>query len=522
MDIKTIIKRLRSYRNVSIQLDLKSISDKQKEIIESLVAAGTVADEIFWHQSSQDAINIREQYKDRPGPEKDYIEINYGPYDRLFDFRRFIGNGALQKPAGAGFYPEDLSKKEFLNYVRKHPEKREGFEDPYTIIQRTPDGLEAKYYHQVYKSDIHRMTAYMLKAAEMTTNLSLRSYLLERAQALHTDQYYQSDLNWMNLKDNLIDTVIGPIENYEDRLFNYKSAYEAAVMVKDITTSEELAVYKKHLNHLEKILPIDDKFKKVNMGARNILEIVNIAYFGGDFQAGVKTIAASLPNDEKIIRTRGAKKQLYKNIIEAKFDKILIPIANLLIAKQQKSLVSKEKFISQVLLHEISHTVGPNYVKNSTKPVRKALQEKYSIIEECKADVLAIYFVPYFSEVFSLTQSDIRKHYITYVSNLFRSIRFGVDEAHGLANLIQLNVLKKGEVLRRQKHSGTYSVAFNLLHKSITKLASQLLMIEIHGDYDGALKLIADYGYMTSEIEDTIEKLNNIPRDLNLSFQLNF
>lgn len=522
MDIKTIINRLKSYINVSIQLDLKSIPDKQKEIIECLVAAGTVADEIFWHQSSQDAINIREQYKDRPGPERDYIELNYGPYDRLFDFRRFIGNGALHKPAGAGFYPEDLSKKEFLNYVKKHPEKREGFEDPYSIIRRTPDGLEAEYYHQVYANDIHRMTAYMLKAAEMSTNLSLRSYLLERARALQTDRYYQSDLIWMNLKNNLIDTVIGPIENYEDRLFNYKSAYEAAVMVKDIPTSEELAVYKKHLNQLEKILPIADEFKKENVGSRNILEIVNIAYFGGDFQAGVKTIAASLPNDEKIIKSRGAKKQLYKNIIEAKFDKILVPISNILIAKQQKLLLSKEKFISQILLHEISHTIGPNYVKNSSIPVRKALQEKYSVIEECKADVLAIYFAPYFSKVFSLTKSDIKKHYVTYVSNLFRSIRFGVDEAHGLANLIQLNVLKKGEVLRRQKNSGIYSVEFNLLHTCITKLAAQLLMIEIHGDYDGALKLIADYGYMTSEIEDTVEKLNNVPRDLNLSFQLNY
>jgi hypothetical protein len=521
MDINSIREKLKTYIKVDISLDLNSLPDHQKQVIEHLVAAGTIADEIFWQQSSHDAISIREQYKNQPGPIKDYIKINYGPYDRLNGFKRFIGKGPDQKPLGAGFYPEDLSRGEFSQYLIDYPENNNIFENLYTVILRSTDGLKSQFYHQVYKSEILQITRQLEKAAKITNNGTLRSYLLERAQALKTDQYYQSDLAWMNLKDNQIDIVIGPIENYEDLLFNFKTAYEAAVMVKDIPASEELAMYKKHLYNLEKNLPVEDKYKNPTMGSENILEIVNIAYFGGDFQAGVKTIAASLPNDEKVINEKGAKKQLYKNIMQAKFDRILLPIANLLISDNQKSLVSKNKFISQVILHEISHTIGPTYIVGGSKSVRKALQEKYSIIEECKADILGIYAVRYFDNVFSLAKTEIAEHYITYVAGLFRSIRFGINEAHGLANLIQLNFLLKWRVITREQYTEKYSVDIESIHQTVSQLAEKLLMIEALGDYNEALKFIDNYGNLTNETFDTIKKLNKIPTDLDLKFNLN-
>jgi hypothetical protein len=521
MNNKIINEKLNAYTGVVISPDLKSIPDNQKQIFEYLIAAGKVADEIFWKQSSHDAITIRDQYKNQPGPLKDYIRINYGPYDRLGEFRRFVGKGLDKKPLGAGFYPEDLSREEFSQYLKDHPKVKDLFENLYTIILKTNDGLKAQFYHQVYKNEILQISLHLEKAAGLTRNISLKSYLQKRVQAVQTDQYYSSDLAWMNLKDNQIDIVIGPIENYEDRLFNYKTAYEAAVMVKDIPGSEELAVYLKHLNNLEKILPLEDKYKKTTVGSGNILEIVNIVYFGGDYQAGVKTIAASLPNDEKVISEKGAKKQLYKNIMEAKYDKILIPIADLLLSDNQKSFLSKSKFISQVLLHEISHTIGPNYVMNMNLSVRKALQDKYAIIDECKADILGIYTVPYFADIFTLPNSEMKKQYVTYTAGLFRSIRFGIDEAHGLANLIQLNFLMKWDVIRREKHSDKYSVEADSFHKIVTRLAEKLLMIEAHGDYDKALKFIDEYGKITSETSDAIQKLNMIPTDIDLNFKLN-
>jgi hypothetical protein len=521
MDINSIKQRLKAYTKVNISLDLVSLSSNQRGIIENLVAAGKIADQLFWHQSSHDALKIREEYKDQTGPIKDYIEINYGPYDRLHEFQRFIGNGPPQKPMGAGFYPEDLSHEEFITYLRKKPENKDTFENLYTILTRDGNGLKAEFYHKVFQNEIQQISKYLETAASLTQNSSLRSYFLKRSQALQTDQYYESDIAWMDLDNNQIDMVIGPIENYEDRLFNYKTAYEAAVMIKDIPASEELAVYKEHLNNLEQNLPIENSYKKVIAGSDNSLEIVNIAYFGGDYQAGVKTIAASLPNDERVIKEKGAKKQLYKNIMEAKFDKILVPIAGLLLQSKQKSHVSKERFISQVLLHEISHTIGPNYVVNKTETVRKSLRERYSIIEECKADILGVYAVSYIASVFSLSKEEILEHYVTYVAGLFRSIRFGVDEAHGLANLIQLNFLTQQKVLHLDSRSETYFVNVEILHQSVAELARILLMIEAHGDYEEALKLIDTYGELTSETKDTIEKLHLIPTDLNLSFKLN-
>jgi len=254
MNIHKISERLKDYIKVNISLNLKSLPDHQKQIIEYLIAAGHIADEIFWRQSSPDAIKIREQYKNQTGPEKDYIGINYGPYDRLNEFRRFVGKGPDQKPLGACFYPEDLSREEFLKYLKDHPENKNTFEDLYTVIYRTYNTLKTKFYHQIYKSEILQISSHLEKSADITKNPSLKSYLLERVQAMQTDQYFQSDLAWLNLKDNQIDLVIGPIENYEDRLFNYKTAYEAAVMVKDIPGSNELAVYINHLNNLEKKL----------------------------------------------------------------------------------------------------------------------------------------------------------------------------------------------------------------------------------------------------------------------------
>jgi hypothetical protein len=520
LDKNTIRKKLKAYQQVDIALDLKSLPENQKQVIEYLVAAGKVADQIFWQQSSPDALKVREQYKTQYGPIKEYIEINYGPYDRLHAHNRFVGTGPDVKPPGAGFYPEDLSRKEFLDYLKENPGKKDFFENLYTVISRTGNRLQAQFYHEVYQKEIHRLSIYLENAVSLSQNISLNTYLLERSQAMQTDQYYLSDLAWMNLNDNLIDIVIGPIENYEDRLFNYKTAYEAAVMIKDIPASEELEVYKRHLNNLEQNLPVEDNYKKTEEGSGNILEIVNIAYFGGDFQAGVKTIAVSLPNDEKVISEKGAKKQLYKNIMEAKFDQILVPIAGFLIDEKQKFLLSKERFISQVLLHEISHTIGPNYVTGKSETVRKSLQEKYSIIEECKADILGIYAVPYFTKVFSLKKEDIVEHYVAYVAGLFRSIRFGVEEAHGLANLIQLNFLTKRKVMRLDSQTGRYSVDFETFHRVVTELARILLKIEAHGDYEEALKFIDLFGQITSENSETIGKLNDIPIDLDLKFDL--
>jgi hypothetical protein len=521
MDINTIQQRLNSYARVDIRSDLKHLRNQEKQMINELVSAGKIVDDIFWKQSSHDALRIREQYYHHEGPIREYIEINYGPYDRLHDQERFVGEGPVKKPLGAGFYPENLTHNEFLGFVEQHPNIKEAFESLYTVIKREKGKLIAVPYSRCYETEIKQIRLHLEKAAQFSSNPSFNTYLIQRAQDLQSDNYFKSDHIWLELKDNEIDLVIGPIENYEDRLFNFKAAFEAAIMIKDIPASKELDLYKTHLNNLEKNLPIDDQYKRDSIGVDNKLEIVNIIYFGGDYQVGVKTIAASLPNDEKVISEKGAKKQLYKNIMEAKFDNILFPIADVLIEKKQRPYLSKERFLSQVLLHEISHTIGPNYVAGSSETVRRSLRDKYAIIEECKADILGIFSLEYLKKVFSIDKNDVLEHYITFTAGLFRSIRFGVEEAHGLANLIQLNFFQENGIIIRENSSGKYNVDPEKFHSGVSELAERLLRIEVNGDYNEAESLIENYGNLKEHTIEDIERLKTIPSDLNLTFQIN-
>ncbi len=519
MTEQQIKERVDSYARVVVSPDYSILDEGQQKVVTELLAAARLADEVFWRQSDHDAIATREAFSEKPGPVQDYARINYGPYDRIHEGHRFVGEGPKVKPKGAGFYPADMSREEFEKFVADHPEQKEALENLYSVVVRENGELKAVPYHVAYADLTDRIAKHLADAAGFATNPSLKKYLDLRAQAIQSDDYYLSDLAWMDLKDNLIDIVIGPIENYEDGMFNYKAAFEAAVMLKDVPASAELDVYKKYLDALEQNLPIESKYKKPSAGSGNVLEVVNIAYFGGDYQAGIKTIAASLPNDERVISERGAKKQLYKNIIEAKFDKILIPLADRLIAAEQRAEISREAFVSQVLLHELSHTLGPDYVYGTEQSVRRALKEKYSIIEECKADVLGIYHLSFLKDKLGLSDEDLARNYVTYLAGLFRSIRFGYKEAHGAANLIQLNFLEANDVVQRDEATNSYSVDTARFHNVISKLATELLMIEALGDYDEAVKLIAEMGAIQPHTLGDIHRLEDIPRDLDLIFE---
>ncbi len=322
----------------------------------------------------------------------------------------------------------------------------------------------------------------------------------------------------MDLTDNNIDVVIGPIENYEDGMFNYKTAYECAVVVKDPAGTAELQMYKKHIDAFEQALPIDPKYRRASAGSGNVLEVVNIVYFGGDFQAGVKTIAASLPNDPRVTEKKGGKKQMYKNMMEAKFETIVKPIAEVVLEKGLLEFVDKHAFTSFVTLHEVSHTLGRPYVYGNEKlSVRKGMKDRYSTIEECKADVLGLYNSKLLRRENAINDVQMIRTMVTYVAGLFRSLRFGAEEAHGQANLMQLNwFIEKGSLLKNA--DGTYAINFDQFMDNASDLARAVLTVEIEGDYDGAGKLIEKYGRMNPEIDTIIKKLSHIPRDLNTTY----
>ncbi|HOQ49200.1 MAG TPA: peptidase, partial [Candidatus Kapabacteria bacterium] len=383
------------FAKIEITADVSHLSQRERALLEKLIEAGKLCDAIFWKQSSHDAIAVRDSLIKLNTEEAkiflEYVNINYGPYDVLNENVRFVGVGPEKRPPGGGFYPEDITKEEFENHIKNNPKDKEAFESQYSVIVRENGGLKAIPYHHYYP-ETEKLAKLLEEAAELADNPTLKNYLILRAKATRTDDYYESDMAWMDIENSNIDVIIGPIENYSDALYNYKTAYEAVVMVKDIEASKELEMFQKHIPDFQNNLPYDKKFIEPVKTEKEILQIVNVVYFGGDCQKGTKTIAAALPNDPRVHETKGGKKSMFKNMMEAKFKTIVVPIANEIIAPELRGYVDSKAFTSFVTLHEVSHTLGRGYVYGSKDlTVRKALKERYSAIEETKADILSMF-----------------------------------------------------------------------------------------------------------------------------------
>ena len=520
-ELKTLIQR---FADVEIKVDMSHLTEKQKQLVLKLVEASKYADNIFWKQTSHDALAFVEELREKNDEEAklalEYAMIHYGPYDRIEEETRFYGEGDSTRFHGGAFYPKDMSKAEFESYLEMNPNEAESLKNQYSVVVRRGNKFKALPYNRVYAEDIKPLTQKLREAAALAENPSLKAYLTARAMAIETDDYYDSDVKWMQLKDNDIDIVIGPIENYEDGLFNYRTAYEAAVMIKDPIGTKELELFKSHIDQLEQNLPSDKKYHRETAGKGNVLEVVNIVYFGGDFQSGIKTIAASLPNDPKVHNEFGGKKQMYKNMMAAKYQKMVVPIADVLIAPESRKYINETAFTTFVTMHEVSHTLGRGFVYGKPEQkVREALKEHYSPIEEAKADVLGIYNIDYFAKNGTYTDEQLKQFYVTYLAGLFRSIRFGATEAHGKANIAQMVYLKEQGSLSRN-NLGYWVVHFDKFHEGIRQLGKKLLHIQAEGSYEEADRFLNTYGKLTSDIQADIEKLNHIPRDLNTRYAI--
>lgn len=515
-----VASRLNEFARVKIEADLSHLTAREMQMIKLLVRAGKFADAIYWKQNTPDGITIRDSLaamlKGDARALHAYVLFHYGPYDAIYDNERFVGIGPEKKPLGANLYPLDLTKEEFTSYIEKYPDQKQALESQYTVVARDNGKLKAIPYYEAY-SETEEIAKLLEEAANYCDNESLKTYLLLRAKDLRKGDFLESDMAWMDLKNNNIDIVIGPIENYIDALFNYKTAYECILMVKDFEATKELEMYESMLDEFEHRLPVDKKYIRKTVGKGNILQIVNVVYFGGDCQAGIKTIAASLPNDPRVIESKGAKKSMFKNMMEAKFDKILRPISNIILDGKQAQYVDKKAFTSFVTLHEVSHTLGLSYVYGKQDlPVRKALQETYSAIEECKADVLGMYNHKHLLDLKKIDAEYMEKAMITYLVGLYRSIRFGAEEAHGKSNLIQLNFLtEKGAI---QFKGSKVFLNDKIFMDKIEELARIVLTIQAEGNYQAALELLEKYGKMNDNIRNILKKLNSVPRDINTTY----
>jgi hypothetical protein len=516
--------RLEAYAPVRLAMDTSALPAGERAAIPELLRAVRAVDAIYWKQLGPQALEARDATADAGDPVgmlyRDFVAVNYGPFDIRNDMERFLDTptGGPRLP-GAGFYPPDMTRKEFDERLGTHPDLRPSFEKMNTVLRRVDGVLLAIPYEQLYRDDLETAAEALRQAAQDVSSPGLRRYLSLRAAALLSGDYHASDVAWLEMKDNLIDTVIGPIETYEDRLLGLKAAYEGAVLVKDVRGSRALEVYLGQMDALQAALPVDPKDRSATPGKGNVLEVLNVVRFGGDFNAGIKTVAASLPNDERVIQEHGARKQIYRNVLEAKFDVILQPIAQALLAKKGTATVTRDAFVTNVLLHELSHTLGADYVAgHADLTVRKALRDRYAPIEEAKADVVGLWDLRTLRTQEILGDDEVHSGDLTWLASLFRSVRFGTEEAHGLANAVQLGFLMhEGAILFDAKH-GEFSLHDKRFDPALMALTKELLEIEGSGDSDRAGRFLKQYGTLDPAVREALKKIAAVPVDVTFTY----
>ncbi|WP_115869957.1 dipeptidyl-peptidase 3 family protein [Marinoscillum furvescens] len=496
--------KLAAYKSVKLTTDLSQLSESEKQMIPKLIEAAKIMDELFWYEAYGQKDSLLSTLEDEAT--RKFTQINYGPWDRLQNNEPFIA-GVGPKPAGANFYPADMTKEEF------EAADLEDKKSLYTFLRRDENGdLMTVPYRTMFAEEVAAASALLLECADIAEDEGLKNYLKLRAEALLTDEYQPSDMAWMDMKSNGIDVVIGPIENYEDALYNYKAAHEAYVLVKDKSWSERLSKYAAFLPELQRGLPVAAAYKAEKPGSDADLNAYDVVYYAGDCNAGSKTIAINLPNDEEVQLAKGSRRLQLKNAMQAKFDEILVPISEILITPEQRQHITFDAFFGNTMFHEVAHGLGIKKTINGKGTVRDALKEHSSALEEGKADVLGMYMITQLHKKGEI-DGDIKDYYTTFMAGIFRSVRFGAASAHGKANMIRFNFFQQLGAFQKQE-DGTYAVDYNKMEEAMNALSEKILTLQGDGDYEGVDLLVKEMGLIGPELRADLLKLEAIPVDI--------
>ncbi|QRP64304.1 Zn-dependent hydrolase [Rhodanobacter sp. FDAARGOS 1247] len=506
-------KHLADYATVKLTADLSKFDAQQQQMIALLVEAADSMNALYWKQGWGDKDALLAQIGD-PSV-REFAEINYGPWDRLDNDKPFV-DGIGPRPAGAQFYPADMTKEQFEQSPLKD---KTGL---YTLLRRDDKGqLISVPYHEAYKAELEKTAGLLREAAKLAKDAGFRKYLTMRADALLSDDYQASDFAWMDMKSNPVDIVIGPIETYEDQLFGYKASYESYVLVKDQAWSAKLARFAKYLPELQRGLPVADKYKAEKPGSDADLNAYFAIYYGGDANVGAKTIAINLPNDEQVQLKKGTRRLQLENVMQAKFDKIMLPIGKELIADDQQKNLTFDAFFQNTMFHEVAHGLGIKNVLDksgldSKVTVRKALKDQASSFEEGKADILGLYMVSKLAAKGELDKSKLMDNYVTFLAGILRSVRFGASDAHAKANMVRFNFFKQQGAFSRDEASGRYRVDFDKMTAAMNALSAKLLTIQGDGDYEAAKQLTEQMGNVDAGLAGDLKRLDqaHIPVDI--------
>jgi hypothetical protein len=507
-ELAEIQKKVNEFVEVDLSTDISHLTTQDKEMLVYLFDAAQIMDDLFWKQiyGNKDELlaSINEPVV------QEFVKINYGPWEQLNNNKPFVKD-AIEQPAGVNFYPTDMSKEEF-----------EAFESPdktslYTVLRRDAEGkLITIPYHVEYKAELEKAAELVKKAAALAGDEGLKNYLNLRAEALVTSEYFASDMAWMDMKNNNIDFVVGPIENYTDGLYGYKAAFESFILIKDMEWSVKLAKFAALLPELQTKLPVATEYKTEVPGSSSDLGVYDAVYYAGDCNAGSKTIAINLPNDERVHIEKGSRKLQLKNSMNYKFEKILKPISEVVIDESQRQYIKFDAFFENVMFHEVAHGLGIKNTINNKGTVRDALKEKYSPIEEAKADILGLFLVTKLAEMGELGEKDLKDNYTTFLAGIFRSVRFGAASSHGQSNMIQFNYFNEQGAFTRDEVTGMFKVDYEKMAQAVSSLGEKILVIQGNGDYDAAAKLVEEMSVIKETLQGDLQRIAeaNIPRDI--------
>ncbi|MFC5569721.1 Zn-dependent hydrolase [Lysobacter yangpyeongensis] len=499
------------YATVPLKADLSHLDERTQRMVAKLIQAADLMNELAWKQNwGGDRAALLAQAPDEAT--RELVTLNFGPWDRLNEDTPLIP-GIKPRPPGAAFYPVGMTKEEFE--AAALPDKTSN----YTLLRRDATGkLVTVPYHVEYKAELERTAALLREAAELSGDQSFADYLRMRADALLSDDFRPSDMAWMDMKTNPVDIVIGPIETYEDQLFGYKAAYEGLVLIKDAEWSKKLARYAGYLPALQRGLPVDAKYKAEKPGAKADLNAYEAVYYAGDANVGAKTIAINLPNDEEVQLAKGTRRLQLENVMRAKFDAILVPIAKQLIAEDQLPHVTFDAFFEDVMFHEVAHGLGIKKTIDGKGTVDEALKDYASSFEEGKADILGLYMIDALAEKGELDKAKLMDNYVTFLAGILRSVRFGAADAHGKANMLRFNYFADAGAFSRDAN-GRYRVDFDKMRAAMNSLSGKLLTVQGDGDYAEAKRMTDTLGVIKPELAADLAKLKEAKIPVDIRFE---
>lgn len=520
-----LARQVAKFKPIHITYDSSELTANEKKMVEKLVDAAGLLDCIYWRQSDPEGLKLYLSLAGKHDQEsnllREYLKINGDRWDLINDNAPFVGTQPM--PPGHAFFPWGMRKQEFNDYVNAHPDQKAALYNPWTVVVRDGDGLKAVPYHTAYREFLIPMARDLREASELSPDPAFANFLRLRAHALLTDDYFQSDIAWLDLKNPKFDIIFAPYEVYLDGLLGVKTSYGASIMIRNDAESRKLAIYQKYVPELQESLPLPAADLPSKRGKQSPMEVVDGIYRSGDLLHGYQAVADNLPNDPRIHVLKGSKKIFWMNFMDARVENVIVPLAQRLMVPSQAALVNGDGTLQFVILHEISHGVGPSYVRSSGGKVEigEATGPEYSALEEAKADVVGMRCVYWLVQHGVIPKDKLDGIYASYLGETYRTIRFGIGEAHGKGSMMELSYLTEQGAIRRDPSSGLYEADFSKMPAAIDSLAKKLLTLEATGDRAGTEAWFKEYAVMPPELAATLAKCSDVPVDVDPAFDFN-